>query len=153
MTLLLPARHTTRPCVEISGTASQSLQMWLQLIRPQPGVARGGRGSWRFSTLKVALSRPVYYLNNTEMLSSLSKEDLSGLFLGPEHFFRKRTIWRLTHEENEGQESDPCRPGTCFETCDFNSTPFPSSSSPLSSQPTHHSPSSDPSPNPKDQFQ
>nr|XP_020465275.1 uncharacterized protein LOC109965537 isoform X2 [Monopterus albus] len=81
---------------------------------------------------------------STEMLSSLSKEDLRDLFPGPEHFFRRRTIWRLTHEQNEGQESDPCRPGTCSETCDFNS-------SPLSSQPTHHSPSPDPSPNVRDQ--
>ncbi|KAF3837676.1 hypothetical protein F7725_009444 [Dissostichus mawsoni] len=35
------------------------------------------------------------------MLPSLSKEDLRDLLPGPEHFFRRRTIWRLTHDENE----------------------------------------------------
>ncbi|KAF3849477.1 hypothetical protein F7725_019196, partial [Dissostichus mawsoni] len=37
------------------------------------------------------------------MLPSLSKEDLRDLLPGPEHFFRRRTIWRLTHDENEPQ--------------------------------------------------
>ncbi|KAI4788699.1 hypothetical protein KUCAC02_035694, partial [Chaenocephalus aceratus] len=44
------------------------------------------------------------------MLPSLSKEDLRDLLPGPEHFFRRRTIWRLTHDENEGQERNLCRP-------------------------------------------
>lgn len=48
---------------------------------------------------------------STDMLPSLSKENLRDLFPGPEHFFR-RTIWRFTHGENEGEESDLCRPGT-----------------------------------------
>ena len=38
---------------------------------------------------------------NADMLSSFSKEDLRDLFPGPEHFFRKRDIWRITHDENE----------------------------------------------------
>ncbi|KAI4796470.1 hypothetical protein KUCAC02_026972 [Chaenocephalus aceratus] len=69
------------------------------------------------------------------MLPSLSKEDLRDLLPGPEHFFRRRTIWRLTHADNEGQERDLCRPSTSHGTCDFSPIPtpqpslFPSSSS------------------------
>lgn len=36
-----------------------------------------------------------------DMLPSLTKEDLRDLFPGPEHFLRRRTIWRLSHDENE----------------------------------------------------
>ncbi|KAI4810059.1 hypothetical protein KUCAC02_018909 [Chaenocephalus aceratus] len=70
-----------------------------------------------------------------DMLPSLSKEDLRDLLPGPEHFFRRRTIWRLTHDDNEGQERDLCRPSTSHGTCDFSPIPtpqpslFPSSSS------------------------
>lgn len=38
---------------------------------------------------------------STDMLPSLSKEDLRDLFPRPEHFFQRRTIWRTTHGENE----------------------------------------------------
>ncbi|KAF3860538.1 hypothetical protein F7725_000793 [Dissostichus mawsoni] len=44
------------------------------------------------------------------MLPSLSKEDLRDLLPGPEHFFRRRTIWRLTHDENEPYSHLPCFP-------------------------------------------
>ncbi|XP_034069804.1 uncharacterized protein LOC117544657 [Gymnodraco acuticeps] len=70
-----------------------------------------------------------------DMLPSLSKEDLRDLLPGPEHFRRRRTIWRLNHDENEGQETDLCRPSTSHGTCDFSPIPtpqpslFPSSSS------------------------
>ncbi|CAL8388615.1 unnamed protein product [Boreogadus saida] len=37
---------------------------------------------------------------STDMLPSLSKEDLRDLFPGPEHFLR-RTIWRLIHDEDK----------------------------------------------------
>ncbi|KAI4811628.1 hypothetical protein KUCAC02_014507 [Chaenocephalus aceratus] len=59
-----------------------------------------------------------------DMLPSLSKEDLRDLLPGPEHFFRRRTIWRLTHD-NEGQERDLCRPSTSHGTCDFSPIPTP----------------------------
>ncbi|KAJ4935911.1 hypothetical protein JOQ06_017438 [Pogonophryne albipinna] len=49
------------------------------------------------------------------MLPSLTKEDLLDLLPGSEHFFRRRTIWRLTHDDNEGQERDLCRPNTELE--------------------------------------
>ncbi|CAL8258611.1 unnamed protein product [Arctogadus glacialis] len=38
---------------------------------------------------------------STDMLPSLSKEDLRDLFPGPEHFLRRRTIWRLIHDEDK----------------------------------------------------
>lgn len=38
---------------------------------------------------------------NTDMLPSLSKEDLCNLFPGPEHFFRRRAIWKTTHGQIE----------------------------------------------------
>ncbi|KAI4794465.1 hypothetical protein KUCAC02_032042 [Chaenocephalus aceratus] len=60
-----------------------------------------------------------------DMLPSLSKEDLRDLLPGPEHFFRRRTIWRLTHDDNEGQERDLCRPSTSHGTCDFSPIPTP----------------------------
>ncbi|KAI4792036.1 hypothetical protein KUCAC02_033650 [Chaenocephalus aceratus] len=59
------------------------------------------------------------------MLPSLSKEDFRDLLPGPEHFFRRRTIWRLTHDDNEGQERDLCRPSTSHGTCDFSPIPPP----------------------------
>lgn len=37
----------------------------------------------------------------TDMLPSLSEEDLLDLFPGPEPFFRRRAIWRIAHVENE----------------------------------------------------
>ncbi|KAI4787843.1 hypothetical protein KUCAC02_036219 [Chaenocephalus aceratus] len=60
-----------------------------------------------------------------DMLPSLSKEDLRDLLPGPEHFFRRRTIWRLTHDDNEGQERDLCRPSSSHGTCDFSPIPTP----------------------------
>ncbi|KAJ4932025.1 hypothetical protein JOQ06_011002 [Pogonophryne albipinna] len=57
------------------------------------------------------------------MLPSLTKEDLLDLLPGSEHFFRRRTIWRLTHDDNEGQERDLCRPSTSHGTCDFSPIP------------------------------
>lgn len=38
---------------------------------------------------------------STDMLRSLSKDDLHDLFPEPEYFLRRRPIWRMTHEENE----------------------------------------------------
>lgn len=38
---------------------------------------------------------------STDMLPSLSKEDLRDLFPGPEHFLRRRVIRRMTHGENQ----------------------------------------------------
>ncbi|CAL8259561.1 unnamed protein product [Arctogadus glacialis] len=72
------------------------------------------------------------------MLPSLSKEDLLDLFPGPEHFLRRRTIWRLIHDEDKGQESDLCASGTSSGTSDFSPTPtssvsFPSPSTSLRS--------------------
>ncbi|KAL2097882.1 hypothetical protein ACEWY4_007089 [Coilia grayii] len=46
-----------------------------------------------------------------DMLPSLSKDDLRDLFPGPEHFFRRKTIWRLNHNDNE-----PSRPGVSSES-------------------------------------
>ncbi|CAL8291691.1 unnamed protein product [Gadus morhua 'NCC'] len=93
-----------------------------------------------------------------DMLPSLTKEDLRDLFPGPEHFLRRRTIWRLSHDENEGQESELHRPGSS----EFSPThppplpqhPFPSSlssSNPLPSPSPISSPSSLPSPSPRPQ--
>lgn len=38
---------------------------------------------------------------SADMLPSLSKEDLRDLFPGPEQFFRRKDIWRISHDENE----------------------------------------------------
>ncbi|XP_046873722.1 uncharacterized protein LOC124466093 isoform X1 [Hypomesus transpacificus] len=69
---------------------------------------------------------------SADMLPSLSKEDLRDLFPGPEQFFRRKDIWRISHDENEGEESGQLRPGTSSGTCDASpvpSTPLSSSSS------------------------
>ncbi|XP_028435567.1 uncharacterized protein LOC114556733 [Perca flavescens] len=68
---------------------------------------------------------------SADMLPSLSKEDLRDLFPGPEHFFRRRDIWRITHDENEGEESGQLRPGNSSGTCNANTVS--SISTPLSS--------------------
>ncbi|KAK0150413.1 hypothetical protein N1851_008485 [Merluccius polli] len=77
------------------------------------------------------------------MLPSLSKEDLRDLFPGPEHFLRRRAIWRMTHGENQGEESDQLQPGTSG-TCELASSNYPTTSTPLStpsSSPTSLPPS------------
>ncbi|XP_051809818.1 uncharacterized protein LOC127535543 [Acanthochromis polyacanthus] len=55
---------------------------------------------------------------STELLPSLSKVDLRDLFPGPEHFFRRKAIWRTTHGENECEELEQPHPGTSSGTYD-----------------------------------
>ncbi|XP_029949678.1 uncharacterized protein LOC115390112 [Salarias fasciatus] len=61
---------------------------------------------------------------STDMLSSLSKEDLRDLFTGPEHFIRRMAIWRTIHGGNEYEQlayNNQPHPGTSG--CDATSIP------------------------------
>ncbi|XP_029965818.1 uncharacterized protein LOC115401676 [Salarias fasciatus] len=61
---------------------------------------------------------------STDMLSSLSKEDLRDLFPGPEHFIRRMAIWRTIHGGNEYEQlayNNQPHPGTSG--CDATSIP------------------------------
>ncbi|XP_023812861.1 uncharacterized protein LOC110013701 isoform X2 [Oryzias latipes] len=83
----------------------------------------------------------------TDMLPSLSEEDLLDLFPGPEPFFRRRAIWRIAHVENEGEESDQVQPGTSSGLC--HASTISSGTNPVSS--LSSSSIINPSSNPRDQ--